>query len=690
MRFAASAAALATLALLAACGGGGGGGSPGGGATPPAAATSGVVIGSYFRNAVVCFDANGNGACDPGESSARTDSSGAFSLPGAATAVVAEIGLDATRFDPATGTASPVAARIVLRAPRLAPGVVSYFSTAVVSEMETAGSSQDDAARRIAALLGVPAEKVLSDFNKETDPAAKAVLAAASSDGIERIQLALAGAKPGEDTRKLLAAASGTLDRIANVVVVYLENHSFDNLYGLFPGANGIANASGSSAARQQVDRDGITVLPSLPGVWSAGALQAPAWAFVATLPNQPFRIDAPPGSASLATTPPDLVHRFYNNQMQIGGGRNDSFVAWSDAGGLAMGYYDGSSMKLWQLAKQYALADNFYQGAFGGSFLNHLWLVCACTPAWSNPPASRISSVDPSGTALSVAASSPRSALAGAPAYVADRNVTPRLADGNYYAVNTTQPPYQPSGTPPTPGGDARLADPAGNGSDAAVPLPALTSRTIGDALSAKNVDWRWYAGGWNQALADRTAIYNGATPNFQAHHQPFNYFKRFDPTTAAGAAERAAHLRDYADFAADIASGRLPPVAFYKPQGNLNQHPGYADVATGDAHVADVIARLQAGPQWKGMLVIVTYDENGGFWDHVAPPTGDRWGPGTRVPATVISPYAKKGYVDSVRYDTTSIAKLLARRFGLEPLAGARRETGDLSNSLDMSQSP
>jgi phospholipase C len=86
--------------------------------------------------------------------------------------------------------------------------------------------------------------------------------------------------------------------------------------------------------------------------------------------------------------------------------------------------------------------------------------------------------------------------------------------------------------------------------------------------------------------------------------------------------------------------------------------------------------------------MLVIVTYDENGGYWDHVAPPTGpgwgDRWGPGTRIPTIIVSPFAKRGYVDHTSYDTTSILKLITKRFGLEPLPGVRRNPGDLTNAL------
>ena len=107
-------------------------------------------------------------------------------------------------------------------------------------------------------------------------------------------------------------------------------------------------------------------------------------------------------------------------------------------------------------------------------------------------------------------------------------------------------------------------------------------------------------------------------------------------------------------------IGNGSLPPVAFYKPQGTLNEHPGYTHVLSGDAHVADVVGRLKASPQWNHMVIIVTYDENGGFWDHVAPPRRTR---GVRAPASRRSScrHARRGYVDHTTYDTTSILKLI-----------------------------
>jgi len=487
-------------------------------------------------------------------------------------------------------------------------------------------------------------------------------------------------------------AGRSPLENIKTFVVIYAENRSFDNLYGMFPGADGIAQALENPASYQQVDRDGKTVLPNLPPVHATHAMGTQAeqrWAFVAKLPNKPFLIDADqPGGLpgiSAAERSPDLVHRFYINQMQIHGGRNDMFAAWSTSGGLTMGYYSGKSMKMWQLAQQYTLADHFFMGGFGGSFFNHQYLISASPPVFPNPPHACLSAVTESGTALLLADRSPHSAPDGQPWWKNDGTLTP---DG--FAVNTMQPAYQPSTTAPPKDGDSRIADPTGGGNPQHMPLPPQTRLTIGDTLTAKNIAWKWYSGAWNQALADRSILYNEkpGSPDFQTHHQPFNYFKRFDPTTPEGAAERTAHLKDLADMLDDIKSGALPPVVFYKPQGNLTQHPGYADVMSGDSHLADLVTKLQAGPQWNDMLIIVTYDENGGFFDHVPPPKGDRWGPGTRIPAIIISPFAKNGFVDHTTYDTTSILKLITRRFNLDPLPGTRQQMGDLTAPLQNAQ--
>jgi acid phosphatase len=518
-------------------------------------------------------------------------------------------------------------------------------------------------------------------------------------------------------------------DKVETIVVIYAENRAFDNLYGNFPGAAGlgqVVDAGGQAlpAYVPQRDRDG-TVLPTLPQTW--GGVTAPGYSPVitqaesASLPNAPFSIEhafAAQSGVTLSTSvvTRDLWHRFFEHQMQIDGGKNDGYAAWADSGGLPLGHFDTSRSALYALARQYVLADHFFQGAFGGSFLNHQYLICACAPQYPDAdaapakPSIAILETDSAGhhlPRLKTAPGSPASALDGPPKFVKSGNITPAdyFGDGRFYAVNTMQPPYQPSGNSPA------AADSGGLYADSAfaTTLPPQTAPTIGDRLSAKGIAWIWYAGAWDSAIVDgrqpatqaRQVIYAPDTPrgspDFQPHHQPFNYYANFDPATSSR--ERTAHLKDYADLVADIAAGRLPPVSFYKPQGNFNQHPGYATIADGDAHIAELVAKLRAGPQWKHMVIVITYDEFGGAWDHVAPPPGDLLGPGTRIPALIISPFAKRSTVDHTPYDTASILRLMIRRFDLETLPGITQRDraiaehggtplGDLTNALDLAR--
>jgi acid phosphatase len=517
--------------------------------------------------------------------------------------------------------------------------------------------------------------------------------------------------------------------KVSTIVVIYAENRAFDDLYGNFPGAEGLARVVDRDgrplpAYVPQRDRDG-TVLPTLPQTWggvtASGYVPVVTQAESAGLPNAPFSVEhafAARSGVTLTTSvvTRDLAHRFFEHQMQIDGGKNDGYAAWTDAGGLTMGHYDYSGSALFAVARRYVLADHFFQGAFGGSFLNHQYLICACAPEYPSAdttaakPSIAILDTDAAGhylPRLKLAAGSPGSALDGPPKFAKSGNITPAnyFGDGKFYAVNTMQPAYQPSGNAPAAADAAGLyADPAKQ-----TTLPPQTAPTIGDRLNEKHVSWTWYSGAWDAALADgrepagkeRRVIYAPETPagspDFQPHHQPFNYYADFDPATKS--AERAAHLKDYDGLVADIAAGRLPSVVFYKPQGNLNQHPGYATISDGDAHIADLVAKLEAGPQWKNMVVVITYDEFGGAWDHVAPPTGDLLGPGARIPALIISPFAKKSTVDHTPYDTGSIMRLMIRRFGLATLPGIVRRDhalaehggppmGDLTNALDLTR--
>ena len=475
-------------------------------------------------------------------------------------------------------------------------------------------------------------------------------------------------------------------EHIHTVVVLYAENRSFNNLFAGFPGLAQPLQALDSPEYRQR-DRDG-SVLTELPPMWGGLAPHAQTVngkhyqigeKDFGSLSNQPFALRTPEGELlphAVITTSP--LHKFYENQLQIHDGKNDGFAAWGSTGGLVMGHYGDSEAKLrlWGLARQYTLCDNFFMGAFGGSFLNHQYLAAAQPPFYPHadqgPAKSQIAVLegnDPTGKRLKLADDSPASAMQGRPKWASHDALTP-----DFWAVNTLGPAYAPAFK--TDPHNPQLADPNSPNT-----LPPQAHLTIGDMLSQAGVDWAWYGGAWQLALEGHGQGNHKdfpEVPNFQPHHQPFNYFRQFAPGTAA----RKQHLRDGGvgssagsnRFMAVAAAGTLPPVAFYKPEGDLNMHAGYASVAAGDAHLVSVIAALQKSPQWPHMLVVITVDENGGWWDHVAPPKGDRWGPGTRIPAIIVSPHAKKDFVDHTIYDTGSILRFITRRFGLQQLPGLK----------------
>jgi acid phosphatase len=566
--------------------------------------------------------------------------------------------------------------------------------------------------------------------------------------------------------------------RVDHLVVIYEENHSFDNLWGLWPGVKGLPK-KGTTKNTKQVDQlASRTALPCLlqndvnltspPRSPVCSGQKADGSAFSSHFRNRPFRIDdyipasgptsqtcyLPTPAAPSAPTPGvpgptgapggctrDLVHRYYQEQYQIDGGRQDRYVTGSDAAGLAMGYYDTTKLPLYQYltargAPKYVIADDFFQSAFGGSFLNHQWLVAAGTPLWPGGGADKSGSqtgcttgtvncdlhsvVDANGMPKGYDLYKPTTtagAVAGSPT-VLDNPLTQAGTDPTGktcavptgaamppagtacgdYAVNTIQPASQPYAP----------------GTAAGKQLPFLTMPTIGDRLSGKSVSWAWYAGGWDNAagITDGAGWTNGPGKScsqptfttatwpycpdlrFQFHHQPFNYYENYrampDAQMHETNPERLAHLKDEADFLKEAAGGHLPAVSFVKPLGPENEHPGYTGVNQGDTHLVELIKAIQASPQWKSTAIVVTYDEFGGSWDHVAPPVGgktsDKWGPGTRIPAMVISPLlAKPAAVDHTTHDTTSILATIEHRWNLKPLGPRDAAVADLRTAFE-----
>lgn len=534
------------------------------------------------------------------------------------------------------------------------------------------------------------------------------------------------------------------LNSFKHIVVIYEENHSFDNLYGNWGSVNGqkVNGLSSASAANTlQVNQDGTPFtclqqndvnLTSSSPLANTCTDATTGTTFTSTFTNAPFKISDYIGSKATTCPAPgvftahglttgaglpngcteDLAHRFYQEQYQIDHGKMDRYVTGSDAIGLSMGYYDTTQLPIYQYlhgagAPNYVIADNFFQAAFGGSFLNHQWLIAAQTPKWEGGAVSDATANDLH-SVVGPDGSPKTTQLHTAPIYAKDGALTEwctvpdvAVASGvpatlpagtacGDYAINTIQPTYQPF-APGTP---------------AAKQLPPLTSTNIGDELSAKNVDWAWYSGGWDNAdgRTNGSGWTNGTTQgvcadpqsnpkatwpncpdnNFQYHHQAFNYYSNYAPGTAA----RTAHLQDETNFIAAAKAGTLKPVSFVKPIGNENEHPGYTGENSGSQHLVNLIKAIKDGPNGKDTLIVITYDEFGGAWDHVAPPTSkgvsDQWGPGTRVPALVISPEFTTSGVDHTQFDTTSILATIEARFQLPALSSRDAAVKNFSSTI------
>ena len=531
------------------------------------------------------------------------------------------------------------------------------------------------------------------------------------------------------------SAGSDPLRKINHIVVIYEENHSFDNLYGGWEGVNGRANADAAHTlqvgqavphvAYQCLLQNDVNL--TSPPLSVACTDTTTATTFTSHFVNAPFSIEqyipkdartcpqpgvfAPSGLLPSPANLPggctrDIVHRFYQEQYQLDGGKQDLYTTGSDAVGLTQGYYNTKALPIYDYLHggnhpHYAIADNFFQGAFGGSFLNHQWLIAAATPTWVGGPVAQHSIIDSNGMPNNYALYHATGPVLDRPLTQVCPSAVPGRACGDG-AVNTIQPAYQPFRGSPQ--------------------LPPQSGNTIGDELSAAGVSWAWYSGGWSNADGDVGAPgwTNGAVPGicadpdsspnpvwpycpnkvFQFHHQPFNYYANYAPATATTpAAPGRTHLRDEQEFIQNVNSSssqcNLNSVSFVKPVGLENEHPGYTSETRGSDHLVQLLESIRNSSCAKDTMVVVTYDEFGGQWDHVSPPgqgtvgPHDQWGPGTRLPTLIVSPFLRGNFVvDHTQYDTTSILATIEQRYGLDPVGTRDAAVNSLADVFDAHQ--
>jgi len=198
----------------------------------------------------------------------------------------------------------------------------------------------------------------------------------------------------------------------------------------------------------------------------------------------------------------------------------------------------------------------------------------------------------------------------------------------------------------------------------------PCFDIPTEGDLLTAGNIDWAYYSA---------TAAQNGyiwSTYNAIRHIRMTDQWKQ--------------HVKPVDNVIADIRNDLLPAVTWITPRYPDSDHPEGGDLCRGENWTTSVVDAIMHSPMWKDTAIFITWDDWGGFYDHVAPPQVDGFGFGIRVPLLVISPYAKSGYIDNQLGEFSSMLRFVEDNWGLSQLTHRDREAANLASDFDFDQPP
>ena len=358
---------------------------------------------------------------------------------------------------------------------------------------------------------------------------------------------------------------------IEHFIIIMQENHTFDNYFGTYPGANGIPEGT-----CMPVDPDDPNNTDCV----------------------EPFRIGDLPIS--------DLDHSQATGIRQYNEGKMDGFVSALNArnqdGSLSMGYYDRRDLPYyWNVADEYVLFDNFFSSAQGGSVWNHNFWV------------------------------------AGGPG--SDKNSIPI----------------------------------EGYGDDVL---------TIFDRLEENNISWKFYIQNYDPRMTYHI-LKDMETWSPQIIWVPLLNFPRFVDNP-----ELFQHIVHMDEYYEDLQNGTLPAVAYMVPSGASEHPPG--SIRAGQRFVRGLIQALMKSDYWYSSAFMVTYDDWGGWYDHVPPPQVDKYGYGFRVPAFMVSAYAKRGHIDSTLLDFTSAMKFIEENWDLEPVAERDANANNFLSAFDFEQPP
>jgi phospholipase C len=473
------------------------------------------------------------------------------------------------------------------------------------------------------------------------------------------------------------AAKFHTDTPIKHVVVIFQENVSFDHYFATYPRALNTTPGEPHFSAKHGT--------PSVNNLESAGLLTNNR------NKRNPFRL----GRKQCATE--DMDHEYKDEQLMYHGGLMDKFVEFNSGPSdpsVTMAYFDGNTVTaIWNYAQHFAMSDNFFCTTFGPSTPGALNLVSGQT-AGATPGPGPISELVPDGKGT--------------------------------YAV-TGDP--QPTGDIGTSRDNASMT----------------VGKNVGDLLNTKGITWGFFEGGFRaqvDALGNRVFVAPGpkhTAPNpdptlppaklhtpkvdYIPHHQPFQYYAstanptHLGPTGSVGATDQAKHQYDLIDFWDAVAAHNIPAVSYLKAPGYQDGHAGYSDPLAEQTFLVETINKLQKTPEWESMAIIICYDDSDGWYDHVmgpivkqsntvedqllgpgnsgTPGAGEyngRCGYGPRVPFLLISPFAKKNFVDHSITDQSSVLRFIEDNWDLGRIGNQSYDevAGTLDHMFDFRHGP
>lgn len=453
-----------------------------------------------------------------------------------------------------------------------------------------------------------------------------------------------------------------TATPIKHVVVIFDENVSFDHYFGSYPYA---LNPKGEPKFTAKPDTPQVNNLLT-PKDYNGTQPGISKKKLITHNPNSanPVRIDR---SEPITD---DMDHGYKAEIDAYDSGKVDKFVqdtartGWPFPNGpasMVMNYYDGNTVTaLWNYAQNFAMNDNSYGTTYGPS----------------TPGALNLISGDTTGATA--------------------------------WSANVTQPHKQTTSKALNDKGTVISdADPYFDKASSGTTLKMNSNKkNVGNLLNAKGVTWGWFEGGFADPSAKHKNVEGQSFTDYSPHHEPFQYYKSTaNPNHVApksisniGKNGPANHQYDMKNFWQAVNHGNMPAVSYLKAPMYQDGHAGYSDPLDEQHFIVNTINKLEKSRDWKNTAVILSYDDSDGWYDHAFGPSNGKSyasgqkGYGPRLPLMVISPYAKRNFVDHTLTDQSSILKFIEDNWKLGRLGGNSLDykAGSLMNMFDFHSGP